>query len=89
MLKEGAVRVDCYITPKDADIKMRFVPTLSHWSVQPDSGGDQSSKDASSTGAMLVRGRFYLQNDFLVEDMIAPKRSGVLPRLGRSGLSAG
>jgi len=74
MLKEGAVRVDCYITPKDADIKMRFVPTLSHWSVQPDSEAIEF-QGCEFDGNVLVRGRFYLQNDFLVEDMIAPKRT--------------
>jgi hypothetical protein len=77
MLKEGAVRVDCYITRKDADIKVRFVPPLSHWSVQPDSEAIEF-QGCEFDGRVLVRERFYLQNDLLVEDMIAPKRKEFL-----------
>ena len=74
MLKEGAVRVDCFVTRKDADIKMRFVQTLSHWSVQADSEVIEF-QGCEFDGSVLVRGRFYLQNDFLAEDMIAPKQT--------------
>ena len=77
MLKEGAVRVDCFITRKDADIKLRFVQALSHWSVQADSEVIEF-QGCEFDGNVLVRGRFYLQNDFLVEDMIAPKRTEFL-----------
>jgi hypothetical protein len=72
-LKEGAVRVDCYVTRKDADIKMRFVPTLSHWSVQSESEVIEF-QGCEFDGRVLVRGRFYFQNDSLLEGMIAPKR---------------
>lgn len=77
MLKEGAVRVDCFIIPKDAEIKMRFVPALSRWSVQPDSEAIEF-QGCEFDGSLLVRGRLYLQNDFLLEDMIVPKRTDFL-----------
>lgn len=77
MLREGSVGVDCYIIPKNADIKMRFVPKLSHWNVEGDSEAI-GFRGCEFDGSVLVRGRFYLQNDFLVGDMIAPKRQDFL-----------
>jgi hypothetical protein len=77
MLKEGAVRVDCFITRKNADIKMRFVPALSHWSVQGESEVIEF-QGCEFDGSVLVRGRLYFQNDFLLQDMIAPKRTEFL-----------
>ncbi|MGA7573127.1 MAG: hypothetical protein WCA97_04025 [Terriglobales bacterium] len=77
MLKEAAVRVDCFITRKDADIKMRFVPALSRWSVQGESEVIEF-QGCEFDGSVLLRGRFYFQNDFLMEDMIAPKRTEFL-----------
>lgn len=77
MLKEGAVRVDCFITRKNADIKMRFVQSLSHWSVQGESEVIEF-QGCEFDGSVLVRGRLYFQNDFLLQDMIAPKRAEFL-----------
>jgi hypothetical protein len=74
LLKEGAVRVDCFITRKDADIKMRFVPVLSHWSVQGEPEVIEF-QGCEFDGNVLVRGRLYFQNDLLLQDMIAPKRA--------------
>ena len=77
MLKEGAVRVDCFITRKNADIKMRFVPALSCWNVQCESEVIEF-QGCEFDGRVLVRGRLYFQNDFLLQDMIAPKRAEFL-----------
>jgi hypothetical protein len=77
MLKEGAARVNCFITRKDADIKMRFVPALSHWSVEDESEVIEF-RGCEFDGRVLVRGRLYFQNDFLLQDMIAPKRAEFL-----------
>ena len=77
MLQEGATRVDCYLTPEDAEIKMRYVPALSRWSVQPESEAIEFH-GCEFDRSVLVRGRFYFQNDLLVGDMIAQKRKGFL-----------
>jgi hypothetical protein len=73
MLKKRAVRVDCFIIRKDADIKMRYVPALSHWSVQGESEVIEF-QGCEFDGSVLVRGRLYFQNNSLLQDMIAPKR---------------
>jgi hypothetical protein len=77
LLKGDAVRVDCYIASKNADIKMRFSPGLSRWIVQPESEVIEF-RGCEFDGNVLVRGRFYLQNDFLVSDMIAAKHGTFL-----------
>ncbi len=77
MLKKGGVRVDCFITRKDADIKMRFVPALSRWSVQGESEVIEF-QGCEFDGSVLVRGRLYFQSDFLLQDMIAPQRTEFL-----------
>jgi hypothetical protein len=77
LLEEGAVRVECFITRKNAEIKMRFVPTFSHWSVQGESEVIEF-QGCEFDGNILVRGRFYFQKDFLFGDMIAPKRPDFL-----------
>ena len=77
MLKEGAVRVDCFITRKNADIKMRYISRLSRWSVENESEAIEFA-GCEFDGSVLVRGRFYFQNDFLLEGMIAPKRAEFL-----------
>jgi hypothetical protein len=77
-LKTATVRVDCCLTPpKEADIRMRFVPILSHWSVQTESEVIEF-EGCEFDGSVLVRGRFYFQNDLLVDDMIVPKRKEFL-----------
>jgi hypothetical protein len=72
MLKGNAVRVNCYIAPKDAKIKMHFIPSFSYWGVQADSEVIEF-EGCEFDGNVLVRGRLYLQDDFLAGDMIAPK----------------
>jgi hypothetical protein len=92
LLKEEAVGVDCLIAPKDADIKMEFFPALSHWNVQGESEVIEF-RGCEFDGSVLVRGRFYLQNDFLLDGMIAPKRREFLTwadrvfRLAKKSLS--
>jgi len=77
-LKTATVRADCYITPaKGADIKMRYIPALSHWSVEDESEVIEF-RGCEFDGTVLVRGRLYFQNDFLLQDMIAPKRKEFL-----------
>ena len=77
MLEKESLRVDCYIAPKDANIKMRFIPAQSHWSVQDESEVIEF-RGCEFDGSVLVRGRFYYQTDILVHDMIAPKRKEFL-----------
>ncbi|MGB6775176.1 MAG: hypothetical protein WBE45_12400 [Terriglobales bacterium] len=77
-LKTATVRVDCYLTPsREADIRMRFVPILSRWNVQTESEAIEFS-GCEFDGSVLVRGRFYFQNDLLVGGMIVPKRKEFL-----------
>jgi hypothetical protein len=74
MLKTASARVDCYIVPStEADIKMRFIPTGAHWSVEAESEAIEFA-GCEFDGNVLVRGRVYFQNDLLVGDMIVPKR---------------
>ena len=74
MLKTASTRVDCYIVPPaEADIKMRFIPTRAHWSVETESEAIKFA-GCEFDGNVLVRGRLYFQNDLLVGDMIVPKR---------------
>jgi hypothetical protein len=78
MLKNATAHADCYITPaKEADIRMRFVSTLSHWNVDDKSEVIEFS-GCEFDGHVLVRGRLYFQNDLLAGDMIAPKRKEFL-----------
>jgi len=78
MLKKGAVRVSCYITPsKDADIRMRFIRAQSRWNVEIESEAIEF-QGCEFDGKVLVRGRFYFQNDILVDGAIVPKRRDFL-----------
>lgn len=77
VLTADAVRADCLIARKDAEIKMRYVQALSHWSVQTESEVIEF-QGCEFDGSVLVRGRFYFQNDFLLQDLIAPKRAEFL-----------
>jgi hypothetical protein len=77
LFHKRSVGVDCFLVRKNADIRMRFVPALSHWSVQDDSEVIEF-RGCAFDGSVLVRGRFYFQGDFMVQDIIAPKRSEFL-----------
>ncbi len=76
-LRTATVRADCYIIPKNAEIKMYFVRNFSRWSVKTDSEAIEFS-GCEFDGKVLVRGRFYFQNDILIDDMIVPKRKDFL-----------
>jgi hypothetical protein len=77
-LKTATVRADCYITPaKGADIRMRYIPILSHWNVQTESEAIEFG-GCDFDGRVLIRGRFYFQNDLLVGGMVVPKRKEFL-----------
>jgi hypothetical protein len=56
---------------------MQFVRVLSRWSVQDDSEVIEF-RGCEFDGSVLVRGRLYFQNDFLLQDMIAPKHEEFL-----------
>ena len=78
MLKKGAVRVDCYITRSmESDIRMRFIRAQSRWSVESESEAIEF-QGCEFDGKVLVRGRFYYQNDLLVDGAIVPKRRDFL-----------
>jgi hypothetical protein len=77
LLRGRATRVNCYLVPKSADIKMRYISALSHWSVESESEVIEF-RGCEFDGRVLVRGRFYFQNDFLMQGIIAPKRAEFL-----------
>lgn len=78
LLGEEAVHIRCCIAPyKGADIRMKFLPRRSHWSVDMESEIIEFS-GCEFDGRVLLQGRFYFQNDILVGDAITPKRSGFL-----------
>lgn len=76
-LRTATVRADCYITPQNAEIKMHFIRNFSRWSVDTDSEAIEFC-GCEFDGKVLVCGRFYFQNDLLVDDMIVPKRKDFL-----------
>lgn len=77
-LGKDTVWIDCYLAPAiDPDIKMRFIPIRSHWNVGIESEVIEF-RGCEYGGNVLVRGRFYFQNDLLVNGMITPKRAEFL-----------
>jgi hypothetical protein len=56
---------------------MLSVPVLSRWNVQPESEAIEF-EGCEFDGSVLVRGRLYFQNDFLIQGMVAPKRKEFL-----------
>ncbi len=71
---DSSVRADCYIIPASgADIRMSYFPTQSHWLVAEPSE-IIAFRGCDYNGKILVCGRFYYQNDMLIEDAIFPKR---------------
>jgi hypothetical protein len=77
-LKTATVRTNCYITPaKGADIRMHYVPVLSHWNVETESEAIEF-RGCEFDGRVLTRGRLYFESDLLVGDMIVPKRKEFL-----------
>ena len=70
--------VNCYlIPPQRAEIRMRYVEARSQWSLRLESEAVEFS-GCEFDGKVLVRGRFYFQNDILVGDTIAPKHQEFL-----------
>jgi hypothetical protein len=69
-----SVSVWCCLTAlSDADIRMRFIPTHSHWIVESRSEVIEFS-GCDFNGKFLLIGRLYFQDDMLIDDMICPKR---------------
>jgi hypothetical protein len=69
------VSVRCYLVPdKGADIKMRYIPQQSHWIVHSEGAEGIEFSGCGYDGKTLVEGRFYFQNDMLIDDTIWPKR---------------
>jgi hypothetical protein len=62
---------------KEADFKMRAVPSQSRWSVEMQSEVIEFH-GCEFDGAVLLRGRFYFQNDFLKDGVTFPKRKDFL-----------
>ena len=74
----AAIKVDCYIVPgRDAEIRMRPVRGRPRWDVDIESEVIEF-RGCEFDGKILVRGRFYLQNDLLVNGMIVPKSGDFL-----------
>lgn len=72
--KSDSVYVRCCLTaPNGADVRMRFYPTQSHWIITDESEVIEFS-GCDYNGSVLMIGRFYFQNDMLIDDTIWPKR---------------
>lgn len=77
-LGKRAVCAACFIARSvDTHIRMQFIPAKAVWSV------DLQSEAIEFSGCefdenLLVRGRFYFQNDLLSNDLIIPKRQDFL-----------
>jgi len=72
--KPDAVSVWCGLTAASgADIRMKFYPTQSHWIVTDASEVIEFS-GCEYDGNTLAIGRFYYQNDMLIDGTIWPKR---------------
>ena len=52
----GTVRVDCYLAPKDAEIRMKFIRNLSRWIIDPASEVIEFS-GCEFDRCVLVRGK--------------------------------
>jgi hypothetical protein len=71
-------RINCFLVPvQRAEIKMRYLQAPSYWSVGVESEAIEFS-GGDFDGKVLVRGRFYFQNDILIGDSIVPKRQEFL-----------
>jgi hypothetical protein len=69
------VSVRCYLLPdRDADIKMRHIPQQSHWIVHSEGVEGIEFYGCGYDEKTLLEGRFYFQNDMLIDDTIWPKR---------------
>jgi hypothetical protein len=69
------VSARCYLVPTSgADIKMRFIPKQSHWIVNSEGAEGIEFSGCGYDGSTLIQGRFYFQNDMLIDDTIWPKR---------------
>ena len=56
---------------------MKFIRNLSRWNIDTASEVVEFS-GCEFDGQVLVRGRFYFENDLLIDDTLAPKRKGFL-----------
>jgi hypothetical protein len=75
------VSVRCYLLPdRGADIKMRYIPRQSHWIVHSEGAEGLEFSGCGYDGKTLVEGRFYFQNDMLIDDTIWPKRKEFIDR---------
>jgi len=76
-LKTATVRADCYLSPKGAEIKMKFIRNRSLWIIDTDSEVIEF-RGCELDGKVLVRGRFYFQTNVLMDGLIVPKRKDFL-----------
>jgi len=71
--KSDSVYVQCCLTvPSGADVRMKFCPTQSHWIIADESEVMEFS-GCDYDVSVLMSGRFYFQNDMLIDDTIWPK----------------
>jgi hypothetical protein len=67
----------CLTAPSNADVRMRFITSQSHWIVEDRSEVIEFS-GCDYDGSVLLIGRFYFQSDMLIGDTIWPKRAEFL-----------
>jgi hypothetical protein len=76
---EGSVSVRCYLAPSaDAELRMFYCSKQSNWQIEHRSEVIEFSGRDFDGGTVLRTGRFYFQNDMLIEDSIWPKRKQFL-----------
>lgn len=69
----GSVSARCYLVPNDADLRFSYYPKQNIWHIQ-DSSEVIEFSGCDCDGSILLIGRFYFQNDMLLDDTIWPKR---------------
>ena len=69
------VSARCYLVPDgSADIKMRYIPKQSYWIVHSEGVEGIEFSGCGYDGKTLLQGRFYFQNDMLIDGTIWTKR---------------
>lgn len=72
---ENATSVRCYLAPpSNANLQFNYYPKQTRWQICDESEAIEFS-GCDYDGSVLLIGRFYYQNDFLLKDTIWKKRS--------------
>jgi hypothetical protein len=75
--QDGKTRLSayCYITAAtDANVKLRYIAQQGYWLVHEERSEVIQFHGLEYDGEIMLVGRFYFQNDFLLGDAIWPKR---------------